>query len=178
MSGQSNAPGGDRFIAAVSAIIAVLAALGTLLSHHRSIAALATKNDAIVTAARASDQYTNFETKRVRASMYATLLAADLIDKPKAKAAAEQALNHEQSSSLAVLSDAKALDARVDAEQARSDVLLHSYETLELATTLFEIAIVLTSISALVGSRPLLWISVGSSAVGIALLAYGYFQGL
>jgi hypothetical protein len=178
VSGPTNSHGTDRFIAAVSAIIAVLAALGTLLAHHRSIAALGVKNDAIVTAAKASDQYTNFETKRVRASMYATLLAADLIIRPDAKRTAQEALNHEQSSSLAVLSDAKALDARVEAEQARSEVLLHSYETLELATTLFEIAIVLTSISALIGSRPLLWISVGSSALGIALLAYGYFQGL
>ncbi len=178
MSGATSTQGADRFIAAISAIIAVLAALGTLLSHHRSIAALALKNDAIVTAAKASDQYTNFETKRVRASMYSTLLAAELIVKPEAKRSAQLALNHEQSSSLAVLGDAKALDARVGAEQARSEVLLHSYETLELATTLFEIAIVLTSISALVGSRPLLWISVGSSALGIALLAYGYFQGL
>ena len=178
MSGPSTQPGSsDRPLPLISAIIAVLAALGTLFSHHRSISALALKNDAILTTAKAYDEYTTFETKHVRAAMYQTLLAGDVISNPAARNAAQAALNHEQASSLAVLTDAKTLEQQAASEQKRSDGLLRSYETLEIATTLFEVAIVLTSISALTGSRPLLWTSVGASAIGIAMMVFGLYQG-
>ena len=47
--------GGPRFIPLISAIIAVLAAIGTLASHHRSIEATMMKNEAILTTAKASN---------------------------------------------------------------------------------------------------------------------------
>lgn len=176
MSGSAQHSGSDRIVVLVSAIIAVLAALGTLFAHHRSISALALKNDAIVTTAKASDQYQTFETKRVRVAMYQTMLAGDVISKPAARKASQAAMDHEQASSLAVLNDAKALERQAAAQQRRSDDVLHSYETLEVATTLFEIAIVLTSISALTGSRPLLWSSIGASAIGVAAMIAGFLQ--
>jgi hypothetical protein len=49
--------GHDRLIPLVTAVIAVLAALGTLFAHHRSIEALVVKNDSIVATAKATDQY-------------------------------------------------------------------------------------------------------------------------
>lgn len=177
MSGASATDSRDRLIPLISAIIAVLAALGTMLSHHRSISALALKNDAILTTAKVSDEYTTFEIKRVRAAIYQTLLAGNVISDPAARKAAQTVLDHEQASSLAVLGDAKHLEMQSAAEQLRSDVLLHSYETLEIATTLFEIAIVLTSISALTGSRQLLWSSVGASIIGMTLMLFGFYQG-
>ena len=41
--------GGSKLVSLAAAIIAVLAALGTLFSHHRSISALTAKNEAILT---------------------------------------------------------------------------------------------------------------------------------
>ena len=46
-------PSAGRLLSLAAAVIAVLAALGTLFSHHRSITALAVKNEAILTQARA-----------------------------------------------------------------------------------------------------------------------------
>ena len=45
---------GNRLRSAAIAVIAVLAALGTLFAHHRSIEALTSKNQAILLQARAS----------------------------------------------------------------------------------------------------------------------------
>ncbi|HET9028783.1 MAG TPA: DUF4337 family protein [Candidatus Aquilonibacter sp.] len=165
----------DPLVAIVSAIIAVLAALGTLASHHRSIEALATKNQAILTTAKASDQFTSYQTKRVRVAVYSTLLAGDVITNPKARSDAKTALDHEQASSLAVLGEAKRLETRAEKEQETSERMMSSYVTLEIGTTLFEIAIVLTSISALTETRILLWFALGMAVIGIVLLPIGYF---
>lgn len=91
---------GNRLVSLAAAIVAVLAALGTLFSHHRSIAALAAKNEAI----------------------------------------------------------------------------LKSCEILQFATTLFEIAIVFVSISALAGARLLLPFGCGVSVVGLVFLVIGLLQ--
>ncbi len=57
---------GNRLVSLAAAIIAVLAALGTLYSHHRSISALSVKNAAILTQARATDTYNAYEAKQIR----------------------------------------------------------------------------------------------------------------
>ncbi len=167
--------GRDRLIPLVAAIIAVLAALGTLVSHHRSIEAITSKNNAILTTAKASDQFTTYQTKRVRVALYSTLLAGDVITNPKARANAQKELDHEAASSVAVLQNAQALEQRAAREQQESEGLMSSFVTLEVGTTLFEISIVLSSISALTKSRALLWVAVGLSAIGVVLLVVGYF---
>ena len=167
--------GHDPLIPMVAASIAVLAALGTLASHHRSIEAITMKNHAILTTVKASDQYTAYQTKRIRVALYSTLLSGDVISRPKARSTAQKSLDHEQASSLAVLQDAKKLENQAAREQDQSESLMSSFVTLEIATTLFEIAIVLSSISALTESRVLLWVAIGISAIGVVLLPIGYF---
>ena len=61
---------GNKLVSLAAAIIAVLAALGTLFSHHRSIAALSAKNQAILTQARATDTYNAYEAKQIRYNIY------------------------------------------------------------------------------------------------------------
>lgn len=176
MSTRESSNAGDRLTALLSAIFAVLAALGTLFAHHRSIAALALKNDAILTTAKSSDLYSAYQTKRVRVALYSTLLSADVIAKPSARAQADGELKSDRSASLATLEQARALEARAASEQQRAERLLGSYETLELATTLFEIAIVFSSIAALSSQRVMLWSGVAISAIGMVLGLIGFLQ--
>jgi Domain of unknown function (DUF4337) len=167
---------GHRLIPLIAAIIAVLAALGTMVSHHRSVEAITSKNNAILTTAKASDQYNTYATKRVRVTMLSTFLMADVIRDSKARTKTQTALDHEQATSVAVLAEAQRLEKRAAEEQEESEVLMSSFVTLEVGTTLFEIAIVLSSISALTYSRGLLWVAVGISAIGIVLVVVGYLQ--
>lgn len=168
--------GHDRLIPLVAAIIAVLAALGTMASHHRSVEAITKKNDAILTTAKSSDQYTAYQTKRVRVTVLSSLIAGDVIANPKIRASQQKSLDHEQATSLAVLAEAQHLEQRAAKEQEESESLMSSYSTLEVGTALFEIAIVLSSISALTESRALLWVGIAISAIGIVLLVVGYFS--
>ncbi len=155
--------GGDRMTALASAIIAVLAALATLFAHHRSISALSLKNDAVLTTAKASDLYASYQTKRLRISFY------DALGKPDAIAT-------DQSASISTLAEARKLQDQSASQEEQSEKLLQSYETFEIAATLFEIAIVFASISALTASRPMLWFGLAISAAGIIMGAIGFLQ--
>jgi len=153
----------ERIVPFFTAMIAVLAALGTLYSHHRSIQALALRNDAVLLTAKASDQYQYYQTQQLKVTLYQALKM------PKEA-------GREQSASLPVYSEAKMLEERADQEQAHAEALLSSFETLEIATTLFEISIAFASIAALTYARIPLWLGVGLSLAGLVLGIFGYFQ--
>lgn len=173
---HEHARSGDWLVPLTSAIIAVLAALGSLFAHHMSIQALYLKNQALHETIKASDQFAYYQAKRVRVGIYSALLAADVARDEKGRANLKAAVNHEETSSLAVLGDAKALEAEASHQEDHAETELSSFATFEIATTLFEIAIVLASISALTRARVLLWTGAGLSAIGVALMILAFIQ--
>ena len=173
---QATASRGDRLRATVIAAVAVLAALGTLFAHHRSISALTTKNQAILAQARASDAYGKYDAKQVRYQVATTLIASGVPRTREGRRALVALADRERDTSNAVLARAQALEAASLSDETQSEKILKSYETLQLATTFFQIAIVLVSISTLVRTRGFLAVGCAVSAIGIVLLAVGYFQ--
>ncbi|HZY97227.1 MAG TPA: DUF4337 family protein [Candidatus Cybelea sp.] len=166
----------SRLVSLATAIIAVLAALGTLFAHHRSIAALSSKNQAILMQARASDTYNAYEAKQIRFNIYRALLATGLVNSAETRGRLESAAESESASMPAVLEKAKALEREAEKDDVQSETILKSYETLQFATTAFEISIVLVSISALAGARLFLPLGCALSAFGVALLITGLIQ--
>jgi hypothetical protein len=144
-------------------MVAVLAALGTLYSHHRSIQALALRNEAVLATAKATDQYNHYETTQLRITLY------QLNKMPNA-------LSEEERVSYGVLNQAQAYEREADADQKRATSLLTSFETLEIATTLFEISIAFASIAALTGTRLTLIVAACLCAAGAVIGIIGYFQ--
>jgi hypothetical protein len=168
--------GQNRIVPLTTAIIAVLAALVTLFAHHRSITALVAKNEAILATAKATDQYNYYQARRLRASVYTALVTAELVKNPKLRATLTEKAADDERASLAILAKAQALDQQAYDESERSEGLLHSFETLEVAVTLLDIAIVFASISALSDSRLMLWSGAGIAGVGLAFAVYGLVQ--
>jgi len=168
---------GNRPIALLTAIVAVLAALGTLFAHHRSIGALSLKNQAILMQARASDTYNAYEAKQTRYNIYQALLATDLVRKSETRARLESIAQQEGSSAPAVLEKAKSLEQQAARDDERSEAILRSYEVLQYATSAFEVSIILVSISALAGTRIFLPFACSLSGVGLVLFIAGLFQG-
>ncbi|MEO6835790.1 MAG: DUF4337 family protein [Candidatus Tumulicola sp.] len=167
---------GHRLTAVAIAIVAVLAALGTFFTHHRSISALTVKNQAILSQARASDAYGKYEAKQVRYQVVQVLIASGIPRTPAGREQMQALADRERDSSAAVLTKAQTLEASSEADDVRSEKILKSYETLQFATSFFEIAIVLISISTLVRTRAFLGFGCALSLVGIAFLIFGFFQ--
>jgi hypothetical protein len=167
---------GNRLVSLAAAIIAVLAALGTLYSHHRSISALSVKNAAILTQARATDTYNAYEAKQIRYNIYRAILATDLVRDRKTRVRFQNVADDERASSPGVLKRAESLDAQAARDDERSDVIMRSYETLQFATTLFDISIVLVALATLARTRVFVSLGCGLSAIGLGLFIFGLVQ--
>ena len=177
MSRLHQSRGAGRLISLAAAILAVLAALGTLFAHHRSITALASKNQAILLQSRATDTYNAYEAKQIRFNIYRALISTDLVRDAKVRKALEDAAGTETESASSVLQQAKLLEREAANEDERSQSVMKSYEMLQYAAAAFQIAIVLVSISALVAARYFLPMVGVLATLGLALLALGLAQG-
>jgi hypothetical protein len=166
--------GANRFVSLAATVIAVLAALGTLFAHHRSISALSAKNQAILTQGRATDTYNAYEAKQIRYNIYHAILASDLVRNRENRTRLESAAQAELATAPAVLAKAKGLENQAAKDDERSEMILKSYERLQFATTLFEISIIFVSISVLARARLLLPLGCALSGVGLVLLALGF----
>lgn len=173
---QQTAARGNRVVSVAVAVVAVLAALATLLTHHRSIAALTAKNEAILSQARASDAYGKYEAKQVRYQVATVLLQSGLPNTPQARTTLQALADRERDSSFALLARAQAFEATSEEDDRKSEKIFKSYETLQFATTFFDISIVLVSISTLVRARWFLAFGAALGAIGIVLLIVGLTQ--
>jgi len=174
---QHAAERGSRLVSLAAAIIAVLAALGALFTHHRAISALSAKNHAILLQARASDTYNRYEAGRVRAQVLEALIDAGSYRDEAARARMESIVEKERAVYARDFTKAQDLETESNVSESRSEEFLKSYELLEVATSTFDISIVLVSISALVRRAPFLTAGCILSAVGVVIVIAGYLRG-
>ncbi len=162
--------GGAKWVPVAAAILAVLSAVSGFLSNVRSTAALVAKNDAIVATAHASDTYAQYEAERQKFYAYQALIDAGIarnIGKLRATT------SREAKKGPPLLAKAHAFEEEATRFNERSESLLGSHERIEVSATLFEVAIVLISISALVGSRILPMTAGIATAIGLAVFVIG-----
>jgi len=174
---HANGDRATRLVSLVAAIVAVLAAIGTLFAHHRSISALTEKNQAILLQAKASDTYGRSDAKRVRSEIIGALIDGGVYRNAAARQRLEQYAATEKQEAEGLFAKAHAFEVDSEAAETRSEKILQSYENLQIATTFFEISIVLVSISTLVRTRTFLTAGSGLTLVGLVLLVLGLFQG-
>ena len=160
-----------------AAVVAVLAAMGTLFAHHRSVAALSEENRAIIAQGRAVDSYNAYEAKEIRYTIYQALIAGGVVRDAGALRHIKSVAADERRSSPAMLAESEALDAQAKDSEARSRTIMRSYETLQVATTFFEVAIVLVSIATLSEVQYFLPAGVVLSGIGLIFLVAGILQG-
>lgn len=160
---------GPRWVPIAAAVIAVFAALVTLLVHQRSNQALTAKNNAILAFTHASDTYNYYQAKAIKEDVYT--VAAATTTGPRAQL--RKVADHERISKETVLEQARNYEEKADAYDAKSERFIHSYEILEVAATFLEVSIVILSISALVGTIVLPAIAGVSTLVGIGFVIAG-----
>jgi len=161
--------GGSRWTPIAAAVVAVLAALATLMSHQRSSQALLIKNNAIVAFTHASDSYNYYQAKSIKEDVYDVAQITTGRTHPELRSVAE----HEHTSKAKVLAQARDYEEKAEAYDAQSEKYVHSYETLEIGATFLEVAIVILSISTLVGTLILPIIAGASTLVGLGFAIAG-----
>lgn len=164
---HAKAGGWIRYLSVSTAVIAVLAAIATLLSGNYANDALLKKNDAILAQSKASDQWNYYQAKGIKLSVdegfygqhQDSALKAD-IDKYVVQQADIQKTAQEFEKQSAELND-------------QSEAYLARHHRLAIAVTLFQIAIAMSAIAALLRTLPLWLLSLAGSLGGIIYVILG-----
>jgi hypothetical protein len=161
---------GPSWVPLAAAVLAVLAAVSGYFGNLRSTEALVEKNDSIVATTKASDTWSQYQAERIK-----YYIAQTAIDAGAGSGAAGLKKNaaEEKAKAPPLMKKARAFEEEAVRHNEHSERLLKQHETIEVGTTLFEVAIVLVSITVLVGSRLLPFVSIGAAVIGVFFFLFG-----
>lgn len=165
---------GEKLVPILAATIAVFAALATLFANHSSISGLAMKNEAILATSKATDTWNYYQAKRLKIEVNKAVIVSGAASSPSGLRAMQATVAKEDKESKVLLVKAQRLDAESDDHYDRSESFMQSYEKFEVAATLFEVSIVLVSITALMRVKTLLFVAGAATIVGVAFFAQGW----
>jgi hypothetical protein len=156
---KKESPSWTRYLSLSTAIIAVFAAVASLESGSNSNEAILAKSEAMLDQSQASDQWSLFEAKSIKA----TLTEAD---KPRSESYRKEGEKIQQA--------AEALEDKVKEDNGESEHLMERHHRFAISVTLLQIAIALSAIAALTRRKPLWFVGMAVSAVGVAMFVLGF----
>jgi hypothetical protein len=156
---KKESPSWTRYLSLSTAIIAVFAAVASLESGSNSNEAILAKSEAMLDQSQASDQWALFEAKSIKA----TLTEAD---KPRSDGYRKEGEK--------IQAAAEGLEEKVKEDNGESEHLMERHHRFAISVTLLQIAIALSAIAALTRRKPLWFVGMAVSAVGVAMFVAGF----
>jgi len=162
-----------RLIAVSTAILAVVAAVGSLRAGLLVNEALLSKNDEISLRTQATDQWNFYQSKGIKGLIYATTAqllppGAPALTKSRAEVVRYA---HDQE---AIRAKAEDLEKTADAKDKASQRDMDRHHIFAFSVSLCQIAIALSAIAALTRSRRVWVFSLAAGLLGIAALLGGF----
>lgn len=134
-------------------------------------------NQAVLEQTRSFDAYNAYDGKEIRYTVYQALVASGLVRDGAARARLESIAKSEKTSLPEALAKSEAFQQEATHAEESGEKLMRSYETLQLATTFFEVAIVFVSIATLAEARFFLPAGCALGGIGLVLFLAGLLQG-
>ncbi len=159
--------GWNRYLALTTAVIAVLAAIASLLSGNYANEALIKKNDAVLFQNKASDQWNFYQAKGIKKN-----LAQSVFEQSGNQKQADEATRYGKEQNQ-IQKDATGFEKKVEESNKESEAFLHRHHDLAISVTFFQIAIALSAIGALLRRKSFWYLSIGLSIIGIFFLILG-----
>jgi hypothetical protein len=156
-----------------TALLAVCAALASLLSGANSNEAILAKNEAVLHQARASDQWTYYQAKSVKASLADLRAAVEARDDPGSAERMRGEAERYRREGAEIEKTAHALEEKVEESNRRAEQLLEHHHRFAISVTLFQIAIALCAIAALMRRRSLWLLGLVGGCGGLMALISG-----
>ena len=146
-------------VALTAALLAVLAAVASLLSGHHA-------NEAMIDQIKASDAWSYYQAKGIKAAIMDSRI--DL------RRALKQPVAREDAEALARYGDEqKEISAEAKQREADSSAHLQRHQIFSRAVTLFQVAIGIAAISVLTRKRRFWFVSLAFAAFGLVFLLQG-----
>jgi hypothetical protein len=159
--------GWGRYLALSTAIIAVLAAVASLVSGNFATHALLAKNEALLMQIKASDTWNEYQSK----SLKIHLLEGGISKTAGGDSAASIDRYRQEQSELKTA--ASQLESRVEQSNRTAESFVEKHHAVALSVTTFQIAIALSAISALLERREYWLLSLGLALCGIVFFGMG-----
>lgn len=161
-------------IAITTAVLAVCAALASLLAGRSAHHSLAELNQAAIAQNLASDQWNFYQAKGIKRHVFEVQRDALRLQAGPAAAqtvsAYEKEIKRYAGEQQQIMKDAKAQEHERDAAKAAAQRFDDRYQRLSIAVASFQIAIVVSSVAAIVRRRPLWYLGLAGGAVGLIVL--------
>ena len=162
------------YLSLSTAIIAVFAAVASLESGANSNDAILEKNDAVLNQSKASDEWVLHQSKGIRAEIVHGESEFAAATNPTLAAALRDEALRIKAEQPALETQARALEEKVEVHNARAERLLDRHHRFAIAVTLFQIAVALCAIAALIKKKPLWIVALGASTIGLVLFVLGF----
>lgn len=162
-----------RYLSLATALVAVLAAVASLLSGSRSNEAILQKNEALLVQTRASDQWSYFQAKGVKGALAASQAEVLAEANPALAAHLRKEAERYKGEQADIQTAAQELERKVEEYNRRSTADLEEHHQLALAVTLFQIAIAMGAIAALTRRQFLLWTGLVATLTAVGFLLRG-----
>ncbi len=173
------APGGHHWlipaIAVTTAVLAVCAAMSSLLAGRAAHHSLAELNQAAIAQNLASDQWNFYQAKGIKRHVFE--VQRDVLRVQQDPAAAKLAAAYDKEVKRytkeqdQIMKDAKAQEHERDVAKGTAQRFDERYQRLSLAVSFFQVGIVVSSIAAII-RRPGLWyLGLAGGAVGLLFMA-------
>lgn len=162
-----------RYLSLSTAIIAVIAAVTSLESGAKSNEAILEKSEAMLNQAKASDQWSYFQAKGIKATLTEGEASIVIAEKPEVAAKLNEQAKRYRGETEEIKKQAQELEAKVTENNQRSEELMEHHHRFAIAVTLLQIAIALSAIAALTRRRVLWFVGLAVSAAGTLMFIFG-----
>lgn len=162
-------------IALTTALLAAFAAIASLRAGATVNEALVLKTEATRLQAEASDQWTYYQAKGIKAAIQEASRAAWLANGKEPPARLEEATKRYAEEQTEIQKEARAKEQERDAKSTEADHLLHRHHGFANGVAIFQVAIALGAVAALTRNRPIWFGSlllgmIGAAFFGVTLL--------
>ena len=164
-----------KAVALTTALLAALAAIASLRAGATVNEALVLKTEATRPQAEASDQWTYYQAKGIKAAIQEASRAAWLANGKEPPARLEEATKRYAEEQTEIQKEARAKEQERDAKSTEADHLLHRHHGFANGVAIFQVAIALGAVAALTRNR-LIWFGslllgmIGAAFLGVTLL--------
>lgn len=165
--------GWTRFIAVVTALLAVIAAIGALRSGVLVNGSLIAKNDEVGYLTKATDQWNYYQAKSIKGVVYTTTaLMLPAGSAAQAKSLAEAARYKREGEDIR--HKAEALDAKAEEKKKEADGDFEHHHIFAFSVSLCQIAIALSAVAALTRNRWVWYLGLACGLAGALMLLGGF----
>ena len=171
--GENTKEDWTRFIAVITALLAVVAAIGALRSGLLVNEALLAKNSEIIHRTQATDQWNYYQAKGIKGIIYATNSQLLPPGSPAHKAnQAEVARYAKQQEEIKA--KAEGLEKKAEAEDKESEHDMDRHHIFAFSVSLCQVSIALSAVAALTRRRRVWFFGLAAGILGTAALIGGF----